>query len=103
MLISGFTNFLGLDTIFKMLYIYIGHGHDLVAINVQRGRDHGLPGYNAYRKLFGLTSIASMDGKPDEMEDDAWETFKMVFREPQDIDLYPGGLSEKPLEGDVVK
>ena len=44
-----------------------------------------------------------MDEKPDEMEDDAWETFKMVFREPQDIDLYPGGLSEKPLEGDVVK
>ena len=77
----------------------IGKGHDLVSLNVQRGRDHGLPGYNAFRQFFGLAPILSMDQRPEEIAPDTWDSFKLVYREPDDIDIFPAGLAETPLSG----
>jgi len=79
-----------------------GLGSDLGAINIQRGRDHGLPSYNSFRKHCGLSEIKDMNSAPTEISAEAWQRLRAVYTEPEQIDLYPGGLSETHVEGGSV-
>ena len=47
------------------------HGMDLVALNVQRGRDHGLPPYLEWRKICKLPKIST------------WKQLVPLVSEPQ--------------------
>ena len=70
-------------------------GLDLVALNIQRGRDHGLPGYNVYREVVGLGKAKNWDGLKNIGRKDI-KNLKKVYRHVDDVDLFVGGFLEKP-------
>jgi peroxidase len=62
-------------------------GLDLISVNIQRGRDHGLQGYNSYRKLCGLRKAKNFEDLLDTMTPDTIEAFKAVYEHVDDVDL----------------
>ncbi|PVD31012.1 hypothetical protein C0Q70_10288 [Pomacea canaliculata] len=74
---------------------------DLASLNIQRSRDHGLPGYNAYRGFCKLPVYKNFEDMYQQDPERA-EMFSRVYDDVDDIDLFPGGLSEKALPGGVV-
>ncbi|KFM70982.1 Peroxidasin-like protein, partial [Stegodyphus mimosarum] len=77
-------------------------GMDLAALNVQRARDHGIPGYNEYREFCNLTKAKSFDDLTKEIPPHIVERLKNVYNHVDDIDLFSGGLAERALHGGLV-
>lgn len=76
-------------------------GSDLVARNIQRGRDHGVRSYNDYRMGCGGSdlSTATWSVVPAGINPDGWTQCSRVYQRPIDIDLFVGGLIETPYNG----
>ncbi|XP_045497152.1 heme peroxidase 2 [Colias croceus] len=77
-------------------------GIDLVALNIQRARDHGIPSYNNYRALCNLKRATTFEDLSREIPDEVIARFKRIYPTVDDIDLFPGGMSERPLQGGLV-
>lgn len=77
-------------------------GLDLAAINIQRGRDQGLAGYNAYREWCGLKRASTFDDLLRDINSQSVEAMSYLYESVDDIDLFSGGLSEYPLAGAQV-
>ncbi|REL34503.1 peroxidase family protein [Thalassotalea euphylliae] len=70
-------------------------GLDLVSLNIQRGRDHGVPSYNDMRDVFGLERVTSFNEITSNPELAA--ALAQTYETVDDIDLFTGGLAEDPL------
>lgn len=70
-------------------------GFDLVSLNIQRGRDHGLGSYNDTRVAMGLNRITKFSQITSNEE--LQEALEEAYTSVDDIDLWVGGLSETPL------
>lgn len=79
-----------------------GFGMDLVSINIQRGRDHGLPSFTLWRQPCGLKPIKDWDDLAEVMSVETAQRFRSLYEHVDDIDLYSGGLAEKPVKGGII-
>lgn len=79
-----------------------GFGTDLVSLNIQRGRDHGLPPYNQFRKICKLSPVNSWDDLDSIMTTGSKNLLSSVYQSVDDIDLFVGGTSENPMQGSIV-
>jgi hypothetical protein len=76
-------------------------GFDLAALNIQRGRDHGLSGYNATRAALKLPLVADfiqLTGG----DADLANGFASVYGHIDDVDLWAGGLAEPHVLGAMI-
>nr|XP_035937487.1 thyroid peroxidase isoform X7 [Halichoerus grypus] len=68
---------------------------DLASINLQRGRDHGLPGYNAWREFCGLPRLETRADLRTAMANASIAGRIMdLYGHPDNIDVWLGGLAE---------
>lgn len=102
----------------------VGQPLDLGAINIARGREVGIMSLNDFRRyvhdngtlIDGVGSDTTRDGKGDSSlrPYESWEDFgnnlrdpsllplfKQVYANVNDVDLWIGGLAEKPAEGQL--
>ncbi|XP_032403038.1 peroxidasin homolog isoform X2 [Xiphophorus hellerii] len=73
---------------------------DLAAMNVQRGRDHGIPPYNDYRTFCNLTTAQTFDDLKNEIKNpDVREKLRRLYGTPLNVDLFPALMAEDLVPG----
>lgn len=80
----------------------LAFGHDLAAINLQRGREQGLPGYNLFREWCGLPRAETFDQLEPYLTNHTAFHYSRLYKHVDDIDLWSGGVSERKLPGAAI-
>ncbi|CAH2234436.1 jg6113 [Pararge aegeria aegeria] len=77
-------------------------GLDLVAMDIQRGRDHGIASYNDYREICGLQRARTFQDLANEISQDRINALAALYESVDDIDLFVGGALEHAAPGSVL-
>ena len=75
-------------------------GFDLASLNIQRGRDHGLPSYNDARRALGLRPALLFSDIDDNRE--TIDALSSVYDSPEQLDLWITSLCEESVPGSMV-
>ncbi|XP_037881152.1 peroxidasin isoform X2 [Glossina fuscipes] len=76
---------------------------DLAAINIQRGRDHGIPGYNHYRRFCNLTVATRFEDLANDISNkEVRDKLQELYGHPDNIDVWVGGVLEDQVKDGKV-
>ncbi|XP_077547312.1 peroxidasin isoform X2 [Haemaphysalis longicornis] len=76
---------------------------DLASFNIQRGRDHGMPGYNSWRQFCNLSRASSFEDLRHEITSaELRRKLERLYKTPDNIDVWVGAISEEPTPGSKV-
>ncbi|XP_050928847.1 eosinophil peroxidase [Lates calcarifer] len=92
------------DALRERLFQFVQHlALDLGSLNMQRGRDHGLPGYNAWRRFCGLSQPRNQAELGRVLNNnDLARRLLQLYRTPDNIDVWLGGVAEPFVQGGRV-
>ncbi|NEO37263.1 MAG: peroxiredoxin [Moorea sp. SIOASIH] len=83
-----------------------GQGFDLASLNIARGREVGLPGYNQSRVELGLDPVTAFLTTDTELgitsNPEVAALFEDIYKSVDDVDFWIGGISEDSFNGGLV-
>ncbi|CAH3927903.1 unnamed protein product [Pieris brassicae] len=77
-------------------------GMDLIAMDIQRGRDHGIASYNDYRETCGLKRAMCFQDLLGEIPQDRINALSQIYECVDDVDLFVGGAMERDVRGSIL-
>jgi peroxidase len=76
---------------------------DLAAMNIQRGRDHGIPGYLEWRDYCNMSRVETFEDLASEISSSrVRQKLRELYGHPGNIDVWVGGILEDQLPGAKV-
>ncbi|KYN39975.1 Peroxidasin [Trachymyrmex septentrionalis] len=73
---------------------------DLAAMNIQRGRDHGLPGYVEWRDYCNMSRVETFEHLNNDISSArVRQKLRELYGHPGNIDVWVGGILEDQLPG----
>jgi peroxidase len=78
----------------------VGYGQDLIALDIQRGRDNGIGSYNEVRESLGLPAVTSFSQITSNVT--VQKELQAAYGNVNNIDAIEGGMAEDPVPGSDV-
>ena len=88
------------DLLFNEVVPGVGFGQDLIALDVERARDHGIGSYNQLRVALGLPAVTSFAQITSNVQ--VQHELQQAYGNVNNIDPFEGGLAEDPVAGSDV-